>query len=230
MVLLGITNWPDFLTSLLAFFALYLIITISLNLEMGYAGIPNFGKVLYFMGGAAFSGSVAIRVASWLYGVKSDPIGVDNFLISTHLSSLLQSNIPESVVLMALTIGIGALAGGVLGYISTFPAIKLREDYLAMLLLGSAAFFQIFLGNYTPIINGPLGISIPDYFAWAGQYGTLAATILIAATALVVYVYAERLVRSPLGKIGLVNIVSEYGIESCDITCHTRHETGEQGS
>jgi branched-chain amino acid transport system permease protein len=69
-----------------------------------------------------------------------------------------------------------------------------------MLLLGAAAFFQIFLGNYTPIINGTLGIGIPDFFAWAGQFGTLAATLLIAAVALVVYIYAERLVRSPLGR------------------------------
>ena len=71
----GITNWANFLTDLLAFFALYLIISISLNLEMGYAGIPNFGKVLYFMGGAAFSGSVAIRAAAWLLNVEGRPGG-----------------------------------------------------------------------------------------------------------------------------------------------------------
>ncbi len=200
MALLGIANWPDFLTSLLAFFSLYLIISISLNIEMGYAGIPNFGKVLYFMGGAAFSGSVAIRVAAWLLNVKGDPIGLDNFILSYKLTQLLQSNVPYSVALMALTIGIGALVGGLLGYISIFPAIRLREDYLAMLLLGSAAFFQIFLSNYTPIIDGPYGISIPNLFAWAGQYSTLAATLLIAGFAAVVYLYAERLVRSPLGR------------------------------
>lgn len=200
LAILGITNWPSFLTSLLALFALYLIITISLNLEMGYAGIPNFGKVLYFMGGAAFSGSVAIRASAWLMNVKGDPVGLDNFIIAGNLTAMLQHNIPDSVILIALTIAIGALVGGVLGYISIFPAIRLREDYLAMLLLGAAAFFQIFLGNYSPIINGTLGIGIPDFFAWAGGYGTLAATLLIAAVALVVYVYAERMVRSPLGR------------------------------
>ena len=200
LLLLGITNWPNFLTSLLALFSLYLIITISLNLEMGYAGIPNFGKVLYFMGGAAFSGTFAIRAAEWLMNVKGDPVGFDNFLIAGKLTTLLQSNIPASALLIAMTVAIGALVGGILGYISIFPAIRLREDYLAMLLLGAAAFFQIFLANYTPLIDGPFGIGIPNFFAWAGTQGTLAATLLIAAVALVVYIYAERLVRSPLGR------------------------------
>jgi branched-chain amino acid transport system permease protein len=200
LAILGIVNWPSFLTSLLAFFALYLIITISLNLEMGYAGIPNFGKVLYFMGGAAFSGSVAIRAAAWLLNAKGDPVGLNNFLIASQLTTRLQSDVPASVLLIALTVGVGALVGGVLGYISIFPAIRLREDYLAMLLLGAAAFFQLFLGNYSPVINGTLGIGIPDLFAWAGRYQNVAVTGLIAAVALVVYVYAERMVRSPLGR------------------------------
>jgi len=200
LVFLGITNWNSFLSGLLAFFALYLIICISLNLEMGYAGIPNFGKVLYFMGGAAFSGSVAIRAAAWIMHVPGDTVGLDNFLIAGKLTLMLRSDIPASVALIAITIAIGGLVGGILGYISIFPAIRLREDYLAMLLLGSAAFFQIFLSNYTPIINGTLGIGIPNFFAWAGSYSTIGATLLIAAFALVVYVYAERLVRSPLGR------------------------------
>ena len=197
---LGITNYGSFLTDLLAFFALYLTISISLNLEMGYAGIPNFGKVLYFMAGAAFSGAVAIRAAAWLLHVGGDPVGLDNFLIANKITALLANDIPASVALIALTMLIGAVVGGFIGYISIFPAIRLREDYLAMLLLGAAAFFQIFLSNYSPIINGSLGIGIPDLFAWAGNYSTLAATLLIAAFAVAVYVYAEKMVRSPLGR------------------------------
>jgi len=200
LAILGITSWSTFLSGLLAFFALYLIISISLNIEMGYAGIPNFGKVLYFMGGAAFSGSVAIRAAAWIMHVPGNVVGLDNFLIADKLTSMLQSDVPASVALIAITMAIGGLVGGILGYVSIFPAIRLREDYLAMLLLGSAAFFQIFLGNYNPVINGTLGIGIPNFFAWAGPYSTVGATLLIAAFAVVVYVYAERMVRSPLGR------------------------------
>ena len=200
LAILGIANWGAFLTDLLAFFSIYLAISISLNLEMGYAGIPNFGKVLYFAGGAAFSGSVAIRVAAVLLKVSGNPVGIDNFIIANNMTGMLQHNIPVSIALIGVTLLVGGLVGAFLGYISIFPAIRLREDYLAMLLLGAAAFFQIFLNNYSPVINGTFGIGIPDLFAWAEPYSTLAATLLITAFALIVYVYAERLVRSPLGR------------------------------
>ncbi len=200
LALFGVTNWGSFLTDLLAFFSIYLAISVSLNLEMGYAGIPNFGKVLYFAGGAAFSGTVAIRVAAVILKVSGNPVGTDNFVIANRMTSMLQHDVPTSILLIVVTLLVGALVGAFLGYISIFPAMRLREDYLAMLLLGSAAFFQLFLNNYTPIINGPFGIGIPNLLAWAGSYSTLAATLLITAFALVVYLYSERLVRSPLGR------------------------------
>jgi branched-chain amino acid transport system permease protein len=41
-----------FLLDILAYFAIYLIVNTSLNLEYGLTGIPNFGKVLAVAGGA----------------------------------------------------------------------------------------------------------------------------------------------------------------------------------
>jgi branched-chain amino acid transport system permease protein len=189
-----------FFTPVMAYFGLYLAISLSLNLESGYTGIPNFGKVLYFAGGSAFSGWVALHVSAYLVGVKGNPMGNGNFLIVNQISSSLQGNPLESILLITVAVGVGALAGGLLGLASILPAIRLREDYLAMLLLGTAQFFQIFLENYSPIINGNLGIGIPNFFAWAGSAGQLPATIMLVAFGVLVYVYAERTVRSPLGR------------------------------
>ena len=190
-----------FFTPVMAYFGLYLAISLSLNMESGYTGIPNFGKVLYFAGGSAFSGWVGLHVAAYLVGVKGDPMGTGNFLIVNQISSTLQGNPGESIFLIVVALGVGALAGGLLGLASILPAIRLREDYLAMLLLGSAQFFQIFLENYSPIINGNLGIGLPNLFAWAGSGGgQLPATLLLVAFGVLVYVYAERTVRSPLGR------------------------------
>jgi branched-chain amino acid transport system permease protein len=190
----------SFFTPVMAYFGLYLAISISLNLESGYTGIPNFGKVLYFAGGSAFSGWVALHVAAYLVGVKGDPMGTGNFLIANQISSVLQGNPIESIFLIIVSLGVGALAGGLLGLASILPAIRLREDYLAMLLLGSAQFFQIFLENYSPIINGNLGIGLPNLLAWAGSGGQLPATVMLVAFGVLVYIYAERTVRSPLGR------------------------------
>src|SRR3989441_10765383 len=56
---------------------------------------------------------------------------------------------------------------GALGFLSSFPAIRLREDYLGMLLLGSAQLFQIFLGGTRDLVGGSAGIQVPDVFKWA---------------------------------------------------------------
>lgn len=199
-VLFGIANWGDFLTDLLAFFSLYLAISISLNLEMGYGGIPNFGKVLYFAAGSAFAGEVAVRVTAAVLGVAGNPIGINNFIMVSGMSSSLANNVPLSVALIVLTLVVGGAVGGAIGYISIFPAIRLREDYLAMLLLGAASFFQLFLSNYPPVIDGLYGIGIPNFFAWAGDNGTLVVTLLITGFAALTYLYAERVARSPLGR------------------------------
>src|SRR2546422_6587974 len=72
-----------------------------------------------------------------------------------------------------------------------------------MLLLASAQFFQIFLRSYPPVIGGVQGIEIPDFFGWANTgVGTRDVVILGVVTlfAVSVYVYFERIARSPLGR------------------------------
>ena len=47
-----------FIIDLLALLGIFIIISLSLNIEFGYAGIPNFGKLLAVAGGAFFIGAV----------------------------------------------------------------------------------------------------------------------------------------------------------------------------
>ena len=61
-----------FVRDLLITFAIYLIIALSLNLEYGYTGIPNFGKVLAVAGGAFTVGFFPGRIAAWLFGLGAD--------------------------------------------------------------------------------------------------------------------------------------------------------------
>ncbi|MCJ7608652.1 branched-chain amino acid ABC transporter permease, partial [Candidatus Bathyarchaeota archaeon] len=42
----------------------------SLNLEMGYGGVPNFGKVLVVAGGAFVAGWFPGRLLAMMYGVN----------------------------------------------------------------------------------------------------------------------------------------------------------------
>src|SRR5438034_448902 len=128
-----------FLTDLGVFFTLYLVVSLSLNLEAGFAGVPNFGKVLFVAAGAAISGSVCGRLAAIILGIDTlgDFTG-QTARIMPQVNAVLQNNIPLSFGLLLLGVLLALGIGGALGFLSSFPAIRLREDYLGMLLLGSA--------------------------------------------------------------------------------------------
>lgn len=188
-----------------SFYALYLAISLSLNLEFGYAGIPNFGKVLFIAGGAAFAGSISGRLAAYVFGVNTHGDFITfNARIITEVDNVLQSDPLFAVEMVVISLLIAALVGAGLGYLSSYPAIRLREDYLGMLLLGSAQFFQVVLRTYEPLIGGSQPIFVPDpYFYWA-QVGPgvrdLVAAAVMGVFAVVVYIYVEKTVRSPLGR------------------------------
>lgn len=185
-------------------FTLYLVVSLSLNLEAGFAGVPNFGKVMFVAAGAAISGSVCGQLSAFILGI--DTRGNYNTIIPQLLpkiNKLLSNNVLLSLEILLLGIVLAAGVGAAMGFLASYPAIRLREDYLGMLLLAAAQLFQIFLGGYTPLINGTQGIEVPDVFGWAAGGGGLRDVVILgflAAFALLVYLYAEKVARSPLGR------------------------------
>ena len=75
-----------------------------------------------------------------------------------------------------------------MGYLASFPAIRLREDYLGMLLLAAGQFFLIFVTAYYPITGGTEGLLIPDPVYWAvstqGLRDIVVLGILVLVTSL----------------------------------------------
>jgi len=194
-----------FLTGFVNFYALYLAISVSLNLEFGYAGVPNFGKVLFIAGGASVTGSITGRLAAYVLNINTHGDFITlNFRIIGQVNPLLPSVPWFTVGLLLLGVVIGAAIGALFGYLASYPAIRLREDYLGMLLLGVAQFYQVVLRTYTPLTGGAQNLSVPDpyyYFISLGTgYRDLAAAVVMSIFAVIVFVYAERVARSPLGR------------------------------
>jgi len=190
-----------FTLDLIAFFALYLAIGLTLNLEFGFAGIPNFGKVLFIVGGASVAGSFAGRFCAWIFNidVKGDFIRYAVQVIP-EATNILKGNVPMSLAILVLSVAVAGTVGAIFGFVFSYPAIRLREDYLAMTLLGMAQFFQIFLTNYAPLIGGSLGLQLPDPYAWAGDNRFIVATGMLVVFAAAVYAYMQRIANSPLGR------------------------------
>src|SRR5437667_723918 len=193
-----------FLIDLTTAYALYLIVSLTLNLEAGFSGIPNFGKVMFVAAGAAAAGSVSGRVAAIVLNIDT-PGDYNGFIASIipNIDKALSQYILVSVELLVLGVVLAAVVGAVLGFVASYPAIRLREDYLGMLLLAAAQLFQIFLGGYQPLIGARQGIEVPDVFIWAEtgiEVRDVAVLLLVGVFAILVYFYVERVARSPLGR------------------------------
>jgi branched-chain amino acid transport system permease protein len=191
-----------FLIDLLASFSIYLIISLSLNLEFGYGGVPNFGKVLAVAGGAFVVGSIPGRIIVNLINIdKNLDYITNNAFIITQVTNELKNNIPLSFSIFILSIVIAAIVGAILGFIASYPAIRLREDYLGITLLAMGEILRVIGNNYPPLIGGSLGVQAPDPFAWIG--GDLRFTVItfvMLFIAIIIFIYIEFLVRSPLGR------------------------------
>ncbi|MDV3277750.1 MAG: branched-chain amino acid ABC transporter permease [Nitrososphaerales archaeon] len=200
------TDLVSFGLSFLNFYALYFAISLSLNLEFGYTGIPNFGKVMFIAGGAAFAGSISGRLAAYVYGVgvHRDFI-IFNTQIISDVNAKLTTDPAFAVGLTVLSLLVAAGVGALLGYLSSYPAIRLREDYLGMLLLGAAQFFQVILRTYEPLTGGAQNIAVPDpYVYWSSLgsgYRDLVAGLVASAFVIIIFLYAERVARAPLGRM-----------------------------
>ena len=190
-----------FIVDLLAIFAVYAIVNLSLNLEFGSTGIPNFGKVLAVGAGAFVAASVPGRIFASLAGIEGDYI-LDNLLIVSQINVWLVDNVGVGFVVFFLTLGIAAGVGGGLGLLTSFPAIRLRGDYLAITLLAFGESIRIIGNNFTPLVGGTLGVQVPDPLSFLpDDIRFPIATLGMVLIAIAVYVYSERLIRSPLGRL-----------------------------
>lgn len=191
-----------FTVDLLALFSVYLIISLGLNLQQGVTGIPNFGLVLAVAGGAYITASLSTRLAIYLLNVHTnlDPI-INNVGVLQLVNPILRSSPWLSIGLLVLFLMIGGASGALMGLISSAPAVRLREDYLAITLLAFGEILNVIGTGYDPLVGGPAGTSLPDIFGWAGQYRFYWATLIMFLVAVMIFVYIERLVKTPFGRV-----------------------------
>jgi len=191
-----------FARDFIIFFAIYLTVALSLNLEYGYAGVPNFGKVFSVAAGAFVVGSIPGRIVAWLFNIGPglDYIN-DNTAIVTGINQVLAQDPATSVAIFFVTLAVAGAVGAILGLVSCYPAIKLREDYLAITLLAMGEAIQVIGYNYRPIIKGSMGVLVPDPFRWAADLRYAVFAVFIVGICVLVLYYLERSVRSPLGRM-----------------------------
>jgi len=189
-----------FFSDLIAIFAIYLIINQSLNLEFGFAGIPNFGKVLSVGAGAFVVGVLPINLYVMYLGL-GDPIH-DNLSVVSQINQHIAVYPEIAFVVFGVTLLVAMLVGAGMGWLSSYPAIRLRGDYLAMTLLGFGEMIRIVGINHTPLVGGTLGVSVPDLLSFLpNEWRFFAASIILLGFAGIVYFFVSKFTGSPVGRL-----------------------------
>lgn len=192
--------------SLLTFFGIAAVMALSLNLEYGLAGIPNFGQAMFVSLGAYTAGVVYTRLLPLLAGHQViDPCGSELGAALQLRSEIMRTTPVVGLSGFLITLILAAVIGGAVGYLASYPALRLKEEwYLALVLLVSAEVVRVFVRGYEGIIcgtNGLSGIAQPFAFLPTATMRSVAFAGLALLVALLAYFYCERLVRSPYGRL-----------------------------
>lgn len=185
----------NFLTAFATTVAIYSLFTLGLNVQWGYAGVFNFGVVAFFMLGAYTAAVFTKEPAAG---------GFDTYVggLGPKLSPpFLQS---EQWLPFLVGAAVAALMCGLLAYLLSFPALRLREDYLAIATIGIAELMRNVVVAERGLVNserGLKGIPRPFYQSFTpDDYPYFYLLLALLALALV-FLAVNWAVRSPWGRV-----------------------------
>ncbi len=193
----------------LTYFAIYGIMALSFNIEYGFTGIPNFGKVMFVAIGAYAAGILAstlvLSLAAPALGIhvasQSGPAycsGAAKQVFSGAVQVLPTTTL--FAIFLASVIA-AAAAGAATSIVASFPALRLREDFLAITLLAAGEILRLVTWTSVWPVCSFNGISgIPSPFAhYLGRadvlYAALAMLFLLLA-----WLYTDYATNSPWGR------------------------------
>lgn len=175
-------NYPDLLllvfNVLVVNFVLYGILLLGLNLQYGYAGLVNFGPVLFFAVGA--------------YSMA--------FISAESTFTELGMGMP-----WYLGILVAVVATVVVAFILALSTIQLRDDYLAIVTLAAAEIFHRLTAGVPKYFGGETGIpGVPTLIADLARDPATAgfgSFVVLGSVMLISYGIVQRLGESPYGRV-----------------------------
>jgi len=158
-----------YILDIIVFIGIFAIVALSLNLEYGFTGLGNFGKVAFFLIGAY---TYALLIEAGIHFIPC--------------------------------IIIAALVAGLIGSLISLPALRLREDYLAIVTLAFGEIIRIVVKAEHGLAYGVWGMTVPPAIFWQGASFrmTLVAHIgLVFVCLLVCFIFVQLVTNSPYGRV-----------------------------
>ncbi|PQA79128.1 ABC transporter ATP-binding protein [Rhodoferax sp. TS-BS-61-7] len=132
---------------------LFVLLSLGLNIVVGYAGLLDLGYVAFF------------AIGAYMFGLMASPHLPETFPI---IAAMFPNGLHTP---LWVVIPLAAALAGVLGILLGAPTLRLRGDYLAIVTLGFGEIIRVFLNNLdhpVNITNGPKGIGQIDAIQFFG--------------------------------------------------------------
>lgn len=133
---------------------LYVMLSLGLNIVVGYAGLLDLGYVAFF------------AIGAYLFALMGSSHLSDTF---PWFKAMFPNGLHTSLLIV---IPLALVVAGMLGVLLGAPTLKLRGDYLAIVTLGFGEIIRVFLNNLDQpinITNGPKGITAIDSVKFWGS-------------------------------------------------------------
>ena len=163
--------------SLATFGGIYSMLTLGLNIQLGFTGLFNAGIAGFFVVGAYVSAILSTAESERHIGGFDWPI-------------------PASLVA-------AMIVSAVIGWVVARICIRLRADYLAIATIGIAEILRLTFKNETDLTNGARGVSyIPKPFETMPEpWNQILMAVVVLGIVAVLYFLLERARTSPWGRV-----------------------------
>jgi branched-chain amino acid transport system permease protein len=156
--------------------AIYIVLSLSMNLLNGFTG-------LFSLGHAGFMAIGAYVCALLTMSPAQKEV---NFFLAPIAPLLANVQLPFVPALL-----VAGCVAGLLAAIIGAPVLRLRDDYLAIATLGFAEIIRVLITNMQTITNGALGLKgLPKY----------STTPVVWSVAALTVIFMFALIRSPYGR------------------------------
>src|SRR5688500_16433913 len=147
--------------AVLTFFGIAALMAISLNLEYGIAGIPNFGQAFFVSIGAYTAGFTYTRLLPLIAGqTPIYPCGTTLGQALQLRTQIMMESPVAGFLTFAITLMLAAAIGGLVGYVVSYVTLRLSQEwFLALLLLVGGEIVRIVVRGYEPVICASNGLS-----------------------------------------------------------------------
>jgi len=184
MPLVGFAN--SYFLDVVTQIGIYAILSIGLNVVVGFAGLLNLGYVAFY------------AVGAYCYAIFATA-QANNFIPATFI------RFPVSGNWFWLFLLVGIIFSGVVGFLLGLPVLRLKGDYLAIVTLGFAEIIRIIFNNLDKpvnITNGPKGLTPiqPPAIFGITLNQPIHYYILVLVLMLLTIIVASRLNNSRIGR------------------------------